>query len=436
MTATRRAALSVLRQVLDRHRPLDEVLGGAVGPFEPRDRAFVHALVAATLRHRGRIDALLDRCITRPLPHKARPVRHVLRFGVAQLFVLDLPPHAAVSTAVELCAAAGQAGHTGLVNGVLRRLDREGRAWWAAQDGARLNTPDWLWESWTAAYGAAQARAIAEAHQGPAPLDLTLRTPAEADAWAERLGGLRLPTGSVRLSPDHPLVTTLTGYDDGAWWVQDAAAALPARLLRAGPGMRVLDACAAPGGKTLQLAAAGAQVVARDRSAGRLARVSENLARTGLSATLEVADAGAPASDPAPGAADAPPFDAVLLDAPCSATGTLRRHPDVLWLKRPQDVAALAATQTALLRRALDQVRPGGTVVYCVCSLQPEEGPEVVGSVLADDPRVSRVPVSADEIGGDPAWITPDGDLRTLPSHLPEVGGMDGFYAARLVRCG
>ncbi|SDD90246.1 RsmB/NOP family class I SAM-dependent RNA methyltransferase [Rhodospira trueperi] len=429
MIASRHAALVALRQVLDRRRPLDEVLGGAVAGLEARDRAFVHSLVAATLRHLGRIDALLDRCLQRPLPPKARPVRHVLRLGAAQLLVLGMPSHAAVSTAVDLCVAAKQGGHKGLVNAVLRRLDREGRAWWNAQDAPRLNTPDWLWKRWRTAYGEETARAIAAAHLLPAPLDLTLRDAAGAALWADRLGAAVLPTGSLRLPPDHDPVVKLPGYAEGAWWVQDAAAVLPARLLRARPGMRVLDLCAAPGGKTLQLAAAGAEVTALDRSDGRLNRVRENLDRTGLTARPVAADV-------LTWSPDGEPFDAVLLDAPCSATGTLRRHPDALWLKTPEAVAGLAETQAALLDAAVRLVRPGGVLVYCVCSLQPEEGPTVVAGALERHAALSRDPITPEEVGCLGDLITPDGDLRTLPCHLAEVGGMDGFYAARMVWTG
>jgi 16S rRNA (cytosine967-C5)-methyltransferase len=254
-----------------------------------------------------------------------------------------------------------------------------------------------------------------------------VRDAAQAATWADRLGATVLPTGSLRLPPDHDPVVELPGYAEGAWWVQDAAAVLPARLLRARSGVRALDLCAAPGGKTLQLAAAGAEVTALDRSDGRLNRVRENLDRVGLTARLIAADALTWCPDEAP-------FDAVLLDAPCSATGTLRRHPDALWLKTPEAVAGLAETQAALLDAALRMVRPGGVLVYCVCSLQPEEGPAVVAGALERHADLSRDPISPDEVGGLGDLITPDGDLRTLPCHLAEAGGMDGFYAARLVR--
>ncbi|KAA5607457.1 methyltransferase domain-containing protein [Roseospira marina] len=424
---SRLAALAVLRQVLDKQRPLDEVLGGAVGDLEPRDRAFVHSLVAATLRHLGCLDALLDRCLDRPLPAKARPVRHVLRLGAAQLLVLEMPAHAAVTTAVDLCVAAKQAGHKALVNAILRRLDREGRAWWQSLDAPRRNTPDWLWSAWSTGYGEAKARAIATAHLHPAPLDLTLRDPSEAAPWAERLGATVLPTGSLRLPADHASVPELPGFAEGAWWVQDAAAALPATLLRVQPGQRVADLCAAPGGKTLQLAAMGADVVALDRSEGRLGRVRDNLSRAGLSATVVAADART-------WTPEGGPFDAVLLDAPCSATGTLRRHPDALWLKTPGAVTGLAETQAVLLDAARDLVRPGGTLLYCVCSLQPEEGAAVVEVALTRHSDLARDPIAPEEVGGLPDLITPAGDLRTLPCHLGEAGGMDGFYAARLTR--
>jgi len=428
MTASRRAVLAVLRQVLDHRRPLDEVLGGAVGELEGRDRAFVHSLTAGTLRHLGRIDDLLDRCLDRPLPNKARPVRHIMRLGAAQLLVLGMPPHAAVSTAVDLCHAARQGGHARLVNAVLRRLDREGRDWWADQDGPRRNTPDWLWDRWAAAYGEDTARAMAAAHGHPAPLDLTLRDDAEAEAWADRLGATVLPMKTLRLPADHASVADLPGFAEGAWWVQDAAATLPARLLRARQGMWVADLCAAPGGKTLQLAASGAEVVALDRSEGRLGRVRENLARTALSAEVVAGDV---LTWMPPGGAL---FDAVLLDAPCSATGTIRRHPDAPWIKTPEQVAGLAKAQNGLFDAALALTKPGGVLVYCVCSLQPGEGPAVVEAALARHPGLVREPVSSDEVGDLADLITPDGDLRTLPCHLAEAGGMDGFYAARLRR--
>ncbi len=421
----RATALDLLAAVLGHRRLLDEAFDAdpAVARLPERDRAFARLLAATTLRRLGEIDALLARCVETPLPAKAARVRDVLRLGACQLLFLATPPHAAISTGVELLKHGPLAGYSGLVNAVLRRLDRDGRAWAADQDAARLDTPDWLWRSWSAAYGEAMARAIAGANLREAPTDLTVA--GDPAPWAERLDAELLPTGSLRRH-GHGDLTQLPGFAEGNWWVQDAAAALPARLLGDVRGQRVADLCAAPGGKTLQLAAAGARVTAVDRSARRLGRVGENLARLRLEAEVIAADATTWRPDT--------PFDAVLLDAPCSATGTLRRHPDGLWLKRPGDVAKLAALQTRLLEAAGAMVAGGGTLVYCVCSLEPEEGVAQVERLLAAGAPFTRAPIRPDEVGGLAELLTPDGDLRTLPCHLADQGGMDAFFAARLQR--
>lgn len=323
---------------------------------------------------------------------------------------------------VALARRRGHGPHAALVNAVLRRLSREGRALADAQDAPRLNTPNWLWRSWRAAYGEKTARRIAAAHLAEPPLDLTAKS--DASAVADTLGGTLLPTGSVRVDAKGP-ITTLPGFANGDWWVQDAGAALPARLLGDVVGRRVIDLCAAPGGKTAQLAAAGADVVAIDQSAGRLELLTENLARLGLTSEVVSADA----------ATWRPPTesDAVLLDAPCSATGTIRRHPDVARLKRPRDVSAMAEIQTRLLAAAVDMIRPGGPLVYCVCSLEPEEGERQVEPLIAAG-RVRRSPIRPAEVDGLGDLLSPSGDLRTLPCHLADAGGIDGFYAARLIR--
>ena len=299
----------------------------------------------------------------------------------------------------------------------------------ARQDIERLVTPDWLWRSWSAAYGEPLTRAIARIHLREPPLDLTPRS--EPELWAGRLDARLLPTGTLRLPPGAGEVAKLPGYLEGAWWVQDAAAGLPARLLGQVAGRLVVDLCAAPGGKTAQLANAGAQVIAVDRAEARVKQLSENLERLGLAAATVVADA---VEWRPPAAANA-----VLLDAPCSATGTLRRHPDIAHLKRRRDLEALTPVQDRLLRSALDMVEPGGLVVYATCSLQPEEGPERVAALLAraqagDAPPVERVPVAAAELDGLQELITEQGDLRSLPCHLADDGGLDGFYACRLRR--
>jgi 16S rRNA (cytosine967-C5)-methyltransferase len=423
----RATALTLLAAVLGQRRLLDEAFDAdpAVAKLPERDRAFARLLAATTLRRLGEIDALLARCVETPLPAKSARVRDVLRLGACQLLFLATPPHAAISTSVELLKHGPLAGYAGLVNAVLRRLDREGRAWAAAQDAARLDTPEWLWLSWTAAYGEATGRAIAEANLHEAPTDLTVAV--DAALWADRLDAELLPTGSLRRH-GHGDLTQLPGFAEGMWWVQDAAAALPARLLGEVRDKRVADLCSAPGGKALQLAAAGARVTAIDRSAKRLVRVADNLARLHLDAEIVAADATTWRPET--------PFDAVLLDAPCSATGTLRRHPDGLWLKRPEDVSKLAALQARLADAAVAMLAPGGTLVYCVCSLEPEEGIAQVERLLSLGLPLARDPIRPDEVGGLAELLTPAGDLRTLPCHLADQGGMDAFYAARLRRAG
>ncbi|MEO5373337.1 MAG: methyltransferase domain-containing protein [Alphaproteobacteria bacterium] len=423
--AAREVALEVLRAVVRSRHPLDEALEEVpgLGALESRDRAFVRLLVAATLRRLTSIDALIGQCLERPMTARMSDIRDILRLGVCQLVVLGTPAHAAVDTAVALAAGCHGGAYRGLVNAVLRRLAREGGALAAAQDRTRLDIPDWLWRSWRAAYGEDTCRRIAAASLIEAPLDITVRD--DPGPWAEALDAEELPTGTLRRAAGGS-VAGLPGFAEGAWWVQDAAAALPARLLGEVRGRTVADLCAAPGGKTAQLAAAGARVIAVDRSERRLERLGRNLERLRLAAETVAADA----ADWQP----AEPVDAVLLDAPCTATGTLRRHPDVLRLKSPRDVAGLMRAQDRLLAAATTFLRPGGRLVYCVCSLQPEEGPQRVAAALAAGLPLRRVPVAASEVGGLAECLTPEGDLRTLPFHLAERGGMDAFYAARLER--
>jgi 16S rRNA (cytosine967-C5)-methyltransferase len=352
-------------------------------------------------------------------------VQDILRLGISQLMFLRTPPHAAVATSVDLAHQRGLLSHKGLVNAVLRRLSVEGPERVERQDAARLNTPDWLWRSWSGAYGDDMTRAIATAHLKEAPLDLTVR--ADEAAWCEKLQATQLPTGSLR-RPAGGAVSSLPGYAEGAWWIQDAAAALPVRLFNGIAGREVVDLCAAPGGKTAQLANAGAQVMAVDRSARRLDRLVANLNRLKLRVEAIAADALTWRPDH--------PVDAVLLDAPCTATGAIRRHPDVPHLKQPDDVARLAIVQENLLHAAIDMLRPGGTLVYCTCSLEPQEGQERVESLLRSGAPVERRPVEPGEFGASPDWVTPEGDLRTLPCHLAEYDGVDGFYSARLVKRG
>ena len=399
--------------------------------LDAADAGLARAIATATFRRLGFLRRVLAARLSQGLPDDQPRLVALLATGAVQILDLNVPDHAAVDLGVRLAKADPQLQHlSGLVNAVLRRIVRE-RSEIVADPGDPLvdNTPDWLARRWRAAYGEVTARAIAAAHLQGAALDITVRD--SAAAWAERLGGVALPTGSVRLHDVHAAVADLPGYAEGQWWVQDAAAALPARLLAVQPGERVADLCAAPGGKTAQLAAAGASVLAVDRSSPRLERLSQNFARLGLEAEIRVGDALALPDDLA--------FDAVLLDAPCSATGTLRRHPDVAWTKTESDISRLIGLQKRLFDKAAALVRPGGRLVYCTCSLEREEGEYQVATFLTRNPAFERVPVEAAELGGLSEPIDAAGDLRTLPAHLdgatPERrGGLDGFFASRLRR--
>jgi len=423
--SARSVAVDLIGSVLRRKRPLDDAIdeNGEISALPPRDRAFARLLVAMVLRRLGQIDALIAHCLNTPLPPRAALVHDTLRLGIAQLLFLRTPPHAAVATSVDLAEVRGFISHKGLVNAVLRRLSQEGAALVAEQDAAKLDTPAWLWRGWGEAYGAEATRAIALAHLKEAPLDLSVR--GDVEHWRQALDATLLPTGSLRRNAGGA-ITSLPGYSEGAWWVQDAAAAIPAMLFGNVAGAPVIDLCAAPGGKTAQLITAGARVTAIDRSPRRVERLNANLARLSLSAECLVADA----------TQWTPPEPArfVLLDAPCTATGAIRRHPDVPHLKTPDDVTRLAAVQERLLAAAVDMLAPGGMLVYCTCSLEPQEGVQQVNRLLARGARVERRAIRPEEIGGLRECLTQDGDLRTLPCHLADFDGLDGFYAARLVR--
>lgn len=421
----RRAALDVLTLV-SAGRTLDQALDDcrSFNALEGPDRGLAHALVAAVLRRRGAIDEVIGRYIDRPIPKRSARATDVLRLAAAQSLFLGTPDHAVCSTAVALAQEFREtAGYANLVNAVARKIAKAGPEAIAGLP-ERTDTPGWMWRGWERNFGPDAARAIAKAHQTEAPTDLTPRDPSEAADIARETNGVLLTTGSVRL-PIGSKIPALPGFEAGRWWVQDAAAALPARLLGDVRGMLVFDLCAAPGGKTMQFAAAGAEVLAVDSDGARLKTVAENLARTKLVAKTIKADVLAWAPDRL--------ADAVLLDAPCTATGTIRRHPDILWTKTEDDLKALAALQAKLIDKALALLKPAGVLVYCTCSLQPEEGERQVAAALARHPNVERLPVLPAEIGG-LAAITRDGDLRTLPSMMGAEGGMDGFFAARFRR--
>jgi 16S rRNA (cytosine967-C5)-methyltransferase len=430
--AVRRIAADLIEGVLRRHRALDELLDGAgthsagLNSLPERDRALARALVATVLRRLGTLRHLLSQFLDRGLPAQAPRVETALLLGAAQILFFDVPDHAAVDLAVRVAQSDRAAARfAGLVNAVLRRIAREGAQRLAALDLVALDTPAWLIARWSKTYGQETARAIATANSREPALDLTVKN--DPAAWAAQLDGRVLPNGTVRTIA-HGTVTALPGFSEGAWWVQDAAASLPARLFGDITGKRVADLCAAPGGKTAQLAAAGAHVTAIDRAPARLDRVRENLARLQLAAELVCADVVTWTTEEQ--------FEAVLLDAPCSSTGTIRRHPDVPWLKRESDVAILARVQGQLIERALALTRKGGTLIYCTCSLEPEENEAVVAALLERESGVRRVPILASELFGRTEFISKDGDLRTLPCQLADAdsrfSGLDGFYAARL----
>jgi len=408
----RQAALGLLQAALARRGGLDEALSAArYLALSPQDRGFARAVVMATLRRLGPIDRALDARLAREPPP---PARDLLRLGLAQAFWLDTPAFAAVDTTVSLAPKPLR----GLVNAVLRAILRQG----PPDDNAELLAPPWLLARWRAAFGDTVTLSIAAQIALEPATDLTLRDPADA-AMAAELEAEDLGQGTLRIVRRGD-VATWPGYDEGRWWVQDQAAAIPARLLQARPGETALDLCAAPGGKTLQLAADGAQVTALDQSAGRLRRVTAGLARTGLAAETHAVDAAAWSDERA--------FDAVLLDAPCTATGTFRRHPDVLWNARPGDIPALAQVQARLLASAARRVKSGGRLVYSVCSLEPEEGEAQVRGFLAAHPDFVLDPIAPGEGGAPAASRTADGWLRILPHHAE--GGLDGFFIARFGR--
>jgi 16S rRNA (cytosine967-C5)-methyltransferase len=419
----RALAYRALRAILERGESLDAVLAAGAKHLPARERAFAHTLAATVLRHLGEIDSALAPLLKQPFKALAHDARALLRLGAAQTLILKTPPHATVAATVDLAKA--EAPHfAGLTNAVLRRLVREPPAAPSEAEAARLNTPDWLWQSWCAEYGEANAIAIARIHAMEPPLDITAKEP---DRWREALAAERLVTGTLRRPAGAGgEIRALPGYEDGAWWIQDAAAAMPARLLAPIAGGRVLDLCAAPGGKAAQLALMGCAVTAVERSESRAALLRGNLARLELAADIVVADAETFAC--------AEPADGVLLDAPCTATGTIRRHPDIPWRKSAVDVGRMAPLQARLLDRAATLVRPGGLLVYAVCSLERAEGPSRIAAFLAGNDGFRRRAIEPAEVGGDARLITADGDLRTLPCHWAESGGMDGFYVARLER--
>jgi 16S rRNA (cytosine967-C5)-methyltransferase len=429
--AARVAAARVIADVLTGGHTLDERFSAAAVPsrivgLDARDAGLARSIATVALRRLGTIRHALAALLEKGLPRQAGQLEWLLIAAAAQILFLDVPDHAAVDLAVrESRLEAKTAPFAALINGVLRNLARRREEFLSASDPLDQDTPAWLAARWRRNYGQDTAYLIAAAHREEPRLDLSVKS--DPQGWAERLGGMVLPTGSVRLRSHEPIVE-LPGYADGEWWVQDAAAALPVHLLAPRAGERILDLCAAPGGKTAQIAAAGAEVTALDKSAERLRRLTENLERLHLSAEVIVADATTYSSGP---------FDAILLDAPCTSTGTIRRHPDVAWSKRPGDIETLVALQIRMLDRAATMLAPGGRLVYCSCSLEPEEGEAHVPALLRRNPDLRLAPITAeDPIPAE--FVTAERTMRTLPNAWPHdeprLAGLDGFFAARFQR--
>jgi 16S rRNA (cytosine967-C5)-methyltransferase len=432
--AARKAAAKLLGAVVDARTPLDGLTDNEHGhpnylALDMRDRSLVRAILATALRFRVTIEALLARRLERPLPANATALSHMLHVAAAQMLFLDVPDSAAVDLAVTHAKSDPRtARFAALVNGVLRALGRvKDRALPTALD-QNQDAPDWFRGRLANAYGQEKARAILTMHRLEAPVDFTVKS--DPAGWAEKFGGIVLPTGTVRVEKLAAPVSELPGFSDGEWWVQDAAAAMPALLFGDIRGKRVADLCAAPGGKTAQLVLAGAEVTALDASRNRLKRLNANLERLRLRATLVEGDAATWRPEEL--------FDAVLLDAPCSSTGTVRRHPDVPWTKSMADVEKLAGVQRRLLAAAVKLVKPGGQIVFSNCSLDPLEGEQLYAEFLAASDAVISDPVRFDEFPALGAFLDDRGCLRTTPADLtlstPALSGLDGFFAARMKR--
>lgn len=428
----RTAAAAILNDIVTNGHALDERLSPSAVPnrligIDARDRALVRSIVTVSLRRLGTIKQSIAKLLEHGLPRQAVQIEWTLIIAAAQILFMEVPDHAAVDLAVRIVRIETKtAPYASLVNAVLRNIARERDSLLAASDPLEQDTPNWLAARWRKFYGEAEARAIAAANCQEPTLDLTVKS--DPEGWQQKLGGIILPTGSLRLQTHTP-VSELAGYDEGEWWVQDAAAALPASLLRLKPGMKAADFCAAPGGKAAQMAASGADVTAIDRSAERLKILAANFERLHLRAEMIVADVTS---------VKGLLFDAILIDPPCTSTGTIRRHPDIAWIKKASDIAALAGLQARMLDKAAEMVKPGGLIVFCTCSIEPEEGELQIQNFLRRNPDMARLPIEPAEVGGLTAILNESGEMRTLPSHLPaddpRLSGLDGFFAARLIR--
>lgn len=431
--AARLCAARMLGAVIEKHTSLDGLTDNNHGhpqylALEERDRSLVRAMLGTALRNRGTIETTLARYFERPLPENAVALRQLLHISAAQILYLDVPDHAAVDLAVTAANLDPRnRKFAGLVNAVLRRMSRSKERILANPAPLQNNIPEWLYQRLLKAYGEATTKEILAIQAIEAPIDLTVKS--NPERWAEKLGGIVMPNGSVRLAALSSPLTQLDGFEEGEWWVQDAAASLPARLLGDVKGKNIADLCAAPGGKTAQIAVNGANVTAFDIAPNRIKRLKANFERLKLNVSTIKTDLMKYTPDT--------PFDAVLLDAPCSSTGTIRRHPDVPWTKTPEDIEKLAIVQAKLLERAIAYVKPGGVIVFSNCSLDPLEGEEMARAALKN-PELENHPITAEECEGFAEFITDEGFLRTTPAAYPHenprLAGLDGFFAARFRR--
>ena len=423
VSASRSVAFDLLRSVTARNKSFDDAMSLHDGfqKLPGRDRRFVRKIITTTLRRLGQIDQLLDVFLKKPLPKNATAVHDILRVAVAEILFLKFPTHAAVDSAGTLVGSRGVPKLKGLTNAILRKIVTDGeRA--LEQIPKKNNVPAWMIQSWEHAYGRVATEKIIEAILQEPMLDITIKS--NHQKWASKLDASVLSLGSLRRRFDGR-IEEMAGFSDGEWWVQDAAAAIPVFLLGDVAGLQVADICAAPGGKTAQLANAGADVIAVDRSISRTKRLEQNLNRLNLKADIVVADA-----------AEWEPkkkFDAVLIDSPCSATGTIRRHPDILHSKTTNDLAKLLKLQWKLLLAGAQLLKPGGKLIFCTCSMQTEEGEQQIERFLKLNRSFERQSISKEEVGGHSCFINEKGDLRILPFFLKELGGIDGFFASRLI---
>ena len=424
---TRQVAFQILVEVLGKKNPLDQTLARhkEFNILEGRERNLCRMIVATVLRRKGQMDKLITAAQDKPQELRPSSIYYLLYIGIAQLIFMDVPDHAAVDVTVRLTEAQNMERQKGLINALLRRIGREGKEKVEKLDSVQTNVPAWLLEVWVKDYGLTEAALIGEYSLLEAPTDITLKN--TAPEWTEKLDGDFLPTGSLRRKVGGSVID-LPGFNEGEWWVQDASAALPGKLMGNLNGKLVIDMCAAPGGKTSQLAAQGANVIALDRSAKRMERLAENMGRLGFEDSVEIVIGDGALWE------IAEPVDAILLDAPCSATGTIRRHPDVMHLKSIKDIERLGQLQARLLENAAKMLTENGVLIYCTCSLQKSEGEEQIAQFLNDNSNFERQPITVDEVGGLSDLISKEGDLRILPHHLKDKGGMDGFFVSRLIK--